>query len=153
MELKKKKYIRAIGVSGLPLSIFPSILKKIDLDVILTYNHYHLIDQSLNTILPFLKSKHIGVINASPLGMGLMTHKPLPKWHSATIEEIKKSKDLKVFCKKKYIDLPQQAILYSTMNKFITSTLVGMPLEEEVNKNIESLNQKLDKKLINYLDL
>lgn len=43
------------------------------IDVVLSYCHYCLSDTSLESILPYLESKGVGVINASILSMGLLT--------------------------------------------------------------------------------
>lgn len=43
------------------------------MDTILSYCHYSLNDTSLEGLLPYLKDKHVGVINASVLSMGLLT--------------------------------------------------------------------------------
>jgi L-galactose dehydrogenase len=34
-------------------------------------------------MIPYFKSKNVGVINASPLSMGLLTHQGPPEWHPA----------------------------------------------------------------------
>jgi len=36
--------------------------------------------------LPYLKSKGVGVITASPLSMGLLTENGPPEWHPAPSE-------------------------------------------------------------------
>lgn len=42
-------------------------------DTVLSYCHYCLNDTSLESILPYLEAKGVGVINASILSMGLLT--------------------------------------------------------------------------------
>ena len=39
----------------------------------LSYCHYSLNDSSLATLIPYMKSKGVGIINASLLSMGLLT--------------------------------------------------------------------------------
>lgn len=53
------------------------------IDVILSYCHYSINDSKL---LPYLKSKGVGVITASPLAMGLFTEQGPPEWHPASPE-------------------------------------------------------------------
>src|SRR5690625_245189 len=86
--LKEQGKIRYFGVSGLPLSIFKRVLDQTDLDVILSYCHYSLNDQSLLDIVPLLEKKEVDLINASPLSMGLLGTRGVPDWHPAS-EEIK----------------------------------------------------------------
>lgn len=92
-KLKEKGKIRFIGITGLPLGIFNYVLDRVPLgtiDVILSYCHYGINDTTLEDLLPYLKSKGVGVISASPLSMGLLTENGPPDWHPA-------SSELKVF--------------------------------------------------------
>ena len=43
------------------------------MDAVLSYCHYSLNDSSLETLIPYLQSKGVGIINASLLSMGLLT--------------------------------------------------------------------------------
>ena len=60
-------------------------------EVILSYCHYTLNDTSLLELLPYLQEKGVGVINASPMCLGLFSEKGWPDWHFG-------SPELKVFC-------------------------------------------------------
>jgi len=42
-------------------------------DSVLSYCHYSLSDSSLESLIPYLESKGVGIINASLLSMGLLT--------------------------------------------------------------------------------
>eukprot|EP01018_Ginkgo_biloba_P002172 Gb_13838 [translate_table: standard] len=88
-KLKETGKIRYIGITGLPLKIFPYVLDRVapgSVDVILSYCHYGINDSSLEDLLPYLKSKGVGVISASPLSMGLLTEGGPPEWHPAPSE-------------------------------------------------------------------
>lgn len=45
------------------------------MDCVLSYCHNTLVDKSLQELLPYLQHKGVGVINASPMAMGLLTKK------------------------------------------------------------------------------
>ena len=134
---------RAIGFSGLPLWIFPYIIDKVgeeQIDVILSYCHYSLVDTSLDTVLPYLISKGVGVINASPLSMGLLAPKPPPDWHPASAE-------IKTACAQAVADFPDLAemgIGFAVSHPNLTSTLIGMPSVAEVTQNIQTVTQTPD---------
>lgn len=75
------------------LEVFTYVLDRVppgSVDVILSYCHYSINDSTLEDLLPYLKSKGVGVISASPLAMGLLTETGPPEWHPA-------SPELKVF--------------------------------------------------------
>ena len=89
IKLKESGKIRFIGITGLPLKVFEYVLDRVPVgtvDVVLSYCHYSLNDTSLETLLPFLKSKGVGIISASPLSMGLLTESGPPSWHPALAE-------------------------------------------------------------------
>ena len=44
------------------------------MDVVLSYCHHTLFDHTLESLLPYLQGKGVGIINASVLSMGLLTH-------------------------------------------------------------------------------
>lgn len=88
-KLKEAGKIRFIGITGLPLGIFTYVLDRVppgSVDVILSYCHYSINDSTLVDLLPYLKSKGVGVISASPLAMGLLTENGPPEWHPASPE-------------------------------------------------------------------
>src|SRR5207253_6190639 len=64
---------RFVGITGLPLKIFREVLDRTPVDTILSYCRYSLNDRSLAGLIPYLEQRGVGVINASPLSMGLLT--------------------------------------------------------------------------------
>nr|ABG22022.1 oxidoreductase, aldo/keto reductase family protein, expressed [Oryza sativa Japonica Group] len=88
-KIKESGKARFIGITGLPLSIYTYVLDQVppgSVDVILSYCHYGINDTALVDLLPYLKSKGVGVISASPLAMGLLTDNGPPEWHPAPKE-------------------------------------------------------------------
>lgn len=86
MALKTAGLVRHIGITGLPIKLYPVVLSRLPpgtLDVSLSYCHYCLNDRSLISILPQLEKNNVGVINASCLSMGLLTAAGPPEWHPA----------------------------------------------------------------------
>ncbi|KAI3497413.1 hypothetical protein L1887_40004 [Cichorium endivia] len=140
-KLKEAGKIRFIGITGLPLDIFNYVLDRVPLgtvDVILSYCHYGINDTTLEDLLPYLKSKGVGVISASPLSMGLLTENGPPDWHPASPELKAACKNAAEFCKKKGKDISKLAVQYSLRNKDISTILVGMKSVEEVKVNVEA---------------
>src|SRR3954471_2213331 len=76
--------VKFVGISGYPMKIFRWVLERAPLDVILSYNHYTLQNTMLADLVPFLKGKGVGVMNAAPFSARLLTNTALPSWHKAT---------------------------------------------------------------------
>ena len=148
-QLKKEGKIRFFGVSGLPLSIFENVLNQTELDVILSYCHYSLNDTSLLSLVPLLQEKQTGLINASPLSMGLLSSRPVADWHPASEEIRLVCKQAAEYCEKKGADLSKLAIQYSVQNGTIPTTLVSTASVENIKKNINWTNEPIDEELLN----
>lgn len=146
--LKEQGKIRYFGVSGLPLSIFKKVLDQTELDVILSYCHYSLNDQSLLNILPLLEEREVGLINASPLSMGLLGTRGVPDWHPAS-EEIKSiCQQALAHCENKGENLSKLAIQYAVRHERIPTTLVSTASMENIQNNIKWANEPINEELL-----
>ena len=74
-QLQRKGICRFIGITGYPLSLLKLITAEsyIPIDCILSYCRLTLHDSSLTDYFKYFTLKKIGIINASPVGMGLLT--------------------------------------------------------------------------------
>lgn len=143
-ELKKQGKIRFSGVSGLPLVIFEKVLEKGKVDVILSYCHYSLNNTSLLFLLPLLKEKQVGVVNASPLSMGLLNSRNVASWHPADKEIQDLCLKAAKYCESHGRDLAKLAIQYSTRNESIPTTLVSTASVKNITKNIKWAGEPID---------
>ncbi|WP_274366231.1 aldo/keto reductase [Paenibacillus thermotolerans] len=147
-QLKKQGKIRFMGVSGLPLTLFEMVLAKADLDVILSYCHYSLNDTSLLNLIPLLEQKKTGLINASPLSMGLLSTRGVPDWHPADAEIREACKRAAEYCAQKGQDISKLAIQYCVANEKIPTTLVSTASTEHIIKNIQWTDEPMDTELL-----
>ena len=85
-KVQKQGKVRFVGVSGYPMKMFRYVLDRTDLDVVLSYNHYTLQNTMFADLVPYLKQKHVGIMNAAPFSARLLTNAELPPWHKATPE-------------------------------------------------------------------
>jgi L-galactose dehydrogenase len=76
-KLQAQGKIRYIGITDYQLEILKTVLEHAEVDTVLTFCCCNLIDTSFDAVLaPMTEAKRIGVINASPLHMGLLVDKP-----------------------------------------------------------------------------
>ncbi|PKA50467.1 L-galactose dehydrogenase [Apostasia shenzhenica] len=158
-KLKAAGKTRFIGITGLPLRIFTYVLDRVppgSVDVILSYCHYGINDSTLADLLPYLKSKGVGVISASPLAMGLLTENGPPDWHPASSELKTICRAAAIHCKEKGTSISKLSLQYSLINKDISSVLVGMnsvgQVEENVTAALELCGAGIDEKLLNEVE-
>jgi L-galactose dehydrogenase len=120
----------------------------------LSFCHYTLNDTSLETLIPYLKKRQIGVINGAPTSMALLTQQGAPPWHPAS-EAVKAGARRAVeFCKQRGINIVELAIQFSIANPDIATTLVGTASSREMRDNIQYAQKPLDhEKLQQVLDV
>lgn len=53
-------------------------------DFVLSYSHFTLLDQTLDSLVPLLEQKGIGLINAAPLALGLLARRGPVDSHPAS---------------------------------------------------------------------
>src|SRR6202453_4136209 len=92
-KIQKQGKVRFVGISGYPMNIFRYVLDRTDLDVVLSYNHYTLQNTMLADLVPYLKAKGVGIMNAAPFSARLLTNSTLPSWHKAT-------EDVRLICRR-----------------------------------------------------
>lgn len=146
-RLKQAGLVRFIGVTGLPLKVFPSILDRVargTVDTILSFCHYELNDNSLANLLPYLAQKVVGVINASPTGMGLLTPQGAPAWHPASKTIVEGCRRAIAFCEKAGINLVRLGMQYSCSHPDIATTLVSTARPSNIVKNIAYVDEPID---------
>ncbi|MEK3903844.1 MULTISPECIES: aldo/keto reductase [unclassified Paenibacillus] len=147
-ELKQAGKIRYFGVSGLPLSVFEKVLPQTKLDVILSYCHYSLNDTTLLRLLPLLEESGTGLMNASPISMGLLSNRKVPDWHPAGAEIQAACQRAAEYCRDKGEDIAKLAVQFSTANEQIPTTLVSTATPENIRNNIKWTEEPIDQQLL-----
>lgn len=147
-KLQEQGKVQFIGITGLPLRIFRYVLDRTEVDTILSYCHHTLSDTSLKTLIPYLKEKQVGIINASPLGLGLLTNRGAPAWHPASDEIKETCARAAAHCRSKGVDIAQLAIQFALDNPDLSTTLVGTANPEHLRQNVEWLETPINYELL-----
>ena len=142
-KVQKQGKVRFVGITGFPLAIYPAVMDRVDVDTILSYCHYSMNDTTLVDLIPYLQSKNVGIIGASPLSMGLLTNRGAPDWHPATDEIKLVCVRAAAFCQQEGVDIAQLAVQYGLRNPDIHTTLVGTANPDNMRRNIEWLFRTL----------
>ena len=143
-KIQEKGKVRFVGITGLPLKIFPTVLDQVAVDTILSYCHYSLNDTSLEGLIPYLQAKRVGIINASPLSMGLLSQRGTPPWHPAPDEIKRVCAQAADYCAKKGEYIEKLAIQFSVRRPDIATTLVGTANPENIKKNIQWIEEPIN---------
>jgi L-galactose dehydrogenase len=146
--LKDQGKVRFIGVSGYPMNIFKYVLDRADLDVVLSYNHYTLQNTMLADLVPYLKGRGVGIMNAAPFSARLLTNAPLPPWHKATPLVREVARRAAEHCSSNEVDIAQLALQFAIANDDMATCVVGSANPQNVRKWIAWADAPLDRVLV-----
>jgi L-galactose dehydrogenase len=132
-----------VGITGYALKSLWYVAGRVDLDTVMCYCHYTLNDRTLTDLIPYLRDKKIGIINAAPLGMGLLTgsDRRLPGWHPAPEELRAACKSVAELCRGNHYEVADLAVKFASDKSEIATTLVGMHTVKHVERNIEAIEK------------
>ena len=151
VELRTKGIVKHIGITNLTLRHFKYVIDHVPtgtVESILSFCHYCLNDDALVDYLNYFEQQGIGVINASPFSMGLLTERGAPAWHPAPVPLQNLCRKAAEYCQSKGKSIEQLAIKYSVSNPRIASTLFSTTRSEAVLKNIRWADEALDEDLL-----
>ncbi len=148
-EIQKQGKARFIGLSGLQLRMLRSVASQAKVDTILSYCRYNLMAEHLDEMLtPFAKENGIGLINASPLHMRILTAEGAPSWHPAPDAVKEAGRKVAEACKRRGVDVTKVALRYCLNHPYVSTTLVGMARRSEVEQNLQALSYTIDPELL-----
>ncbi|MBX3419989.1 MAG: aldo/keto reductase [Pirellulaceae bacterium] len=148
-KLQQSGKVRYVGISGYPMKIFSTIAAQAELDCILSYNQYTLQNTRLvDDIVPLMKLKNIGVMNAGPFAARLLTNAPLPIWHrdSKTVQQT--ARLAAEHCQSRGVDIAQLALQYACSHPDLATTITGSANPNNIRKWAQWLEQPIDTELL-----
>lgn len=152
VELRKKGVVGHVGITDLQPENLKWVIEHCDdgtVESILNFCHYSLNDTLLQDYLGFFEQYNVGVINASPLSMGLLSERGAPDWHPAGKDLQQACATAAAYCKTKGYPIEKLAIQFSTScNPRIATTLFSSANPDNVLKNIGYVNEPMDEQLV-----
>ena len=152
-KLNKEGKIRHIGITGVYLDVLKYVLDHTDsVDTVLSFCRYNLIDTTLKGYFSeYIQNKGLGIINASILYMGMLTHniKTLVHWREkALLNNVKEAVAKAVKrCEEAGTSLPEQAFLFGMAYDEPASTLIGMGRPSSLKRNLGLINKERNPEL------
>ena len=151
VELRKKGVVGHVGITDLQPENLKWVIEHSEpgtVESVLSFCHYCLNDEMLLDYLDFFETNNIGVINASPFSMGLLSQRGAPAWHPAP-EALKEAcRKATEYCNEQGYPIDKLAIQYSTsLNPRIATTLFSSANPKNVLKNIGYVNEPFDASL------
>jgi len=149
-RLKQEGKTRFVGMSCYPLPLLRAAIQRCDLDVVISYCHFNLQNQRLLTeLLPVAAAHGVGVLNASPLAMGLLTNQGPPPWHPAGDDVKAACSAAAKLCRDRGADVAALGMQFCYGEGRIPSTITGTAKRGELEANLRALATPPDEALLN----
>ena len=151
VELRDKGMVGHVGITNLNLRHFKFVIDHVPagtVESVLSFCHYTLNDDSLGDYLPYFEERGIGVINASPYSMGLLTRRGVPDWHPAPAALVRLARKATEFCNERGVSIEKLAVQYALSNPHVASTLFSTTNPDNVLKTIEYASEAPDMEMI-----
>lgn len=152
VELREKGIVGHVGITDLQLENLQWVVENSPegtVEVILNFCHHCLCDDKLLDFIGFFESHGIGIINASPLSMGLLSERGVPAWHPAPQSLVDACHKAMLYCKERNYPIEKLAMQYAVSNPRIATTLFSTTSPQNVKKNIDYIEESMDEELLN----
>jgi L-galactose dehydrogenase len=152
-KLKSAGKCRFIGMSGHPLGILRTAIERCGLDVVISYTHHTLQNQRLLTeLMPHAELHAVGVINASPLCMGLISDAGAQDWHPAPAAVKAAGRQAADLCRRRGASLATLGMQFCLRERRIATTLTGAATASEVAANVQAMESTIDSELLREVE-
>lgn len=151
--LKRQGKTRFIGITGYWPGLLARLLEKSPLDCVLNYCHWNLFADDMDVALtPTVISSGTGLINASPLHMGLLNDAPIPSWHPAPESLRQAAVKIRSASRTRGIDPGAFAVWKCLQHPVTASTLVGFSTQIQLFSCCDALTLQPDVDLLETIN-
>lgn len=150
-ELKAKGVVSHVGITDLQIDNLRWVIdhsKEGTVETVLNFCHYCLCDDALQDHLDYFESHGIGLINASPLSMGLLSQRGVPDWHPAPRPLVEACKKASAHCASKGYPIEKLAMQFAVSNPRIPATLFSSANPDNVRRNLQYVEEPIDWQLV-----
>ena len=152
VELRREGVVGHVGITDLQPENLKWVIEHCEegtVESVLNFCHYCLNDDLLTEYFSFFEERGIGIINASPFSMGLLSMRGTPDWHPAPDALKEACSKAASYCNKHDYPIDKLAIQYATScNEHIATTLFSSANPKNVIKNINYVNEPIDWQLV-----
>lgn len=151
VELREKGLVGHVGITDLQLENLKWVIDHTEagtVESVLNFCHYSLNDDKLLDFLDYFEEKGVGVINASPLSMGLLSNRGVPSWHPAPADLVEACRKATEYCNEVGYPIEKLAVQYSIGNPRIASTLFSSANPDNVRKNLSYVDEGIPTGLV-----
>lgn len=140
-QLQQQGKARFVGITGYWPNLLADLARIVPVDTVLNYCHWNvLMDDMDRHLTPLAKQMGIGLLNASPLHMGLLGGGTVPEWHPAPPQVRKSAETVVGICQQHGVNPATVALYHCLTHPFVASTFMGFQSAAEVRGALQALD-------------
>ncbi len=150
-ELRDEGVVSHVGITDLQPENIRWVIEHVPagtVEATLCFCHYSLNDELLTEYFNFFAEHGVGIINASPLSMGLLSSRGVPDWHPAPKSLVEACQRAVAHCNAKGYPIEKLAIQYAISSPHIATTLFSSANPANVEKNWQYAEEPIDWQLV-----
>jgi L-galactose dehydrogenase len=141
-------------MTGYPAATMSRAMRETDLDVVLTYSHATLLDDTLpRELAPLAQDRNVGLINAAAVALGLLTPggSNIGIDHPATAAISDAAARMVSLCAERGVDIAFVANQYAIQRSGCATTLIGTGKTHHLRSAVAAVDAPLDDDLVGDL--
>lgn len=150
-ELKQQGLVDHVGCTDLQIANLKWMVEHTPagtVEAVLNFCHYCLCDDALADAFDFFHRHGVGLINASPFSMGLLTERGTPAWHPAP-EKLKVAcLHAAEFCREQGYPIEKLAMQFACQSDDIASTVFSTTSPDNLRRNLAWAAEPIDTQLL-----
>jgi len=149
VRLRDEGKCRFIGMTGYPLRTLRRAISETDLDVVLSYAHFTLLNTELTDgLLPIADQHGTGVINAAAVALGLLTPAGLKAQVDAGEAMLNAARRAREICAERGVDIAFLANQFSIQRSGCPTTVIGTTKPHHLESAVRAVSEPIDEELL-----
>jgi L-galactose dehydrogenase len=149
VRLRDEGKCRFIGMTGYPLHTMRRAINETDLDVVLNYAHFTLLNTELtNGLLPTADANGTAVMNAAAVALGLLTPGGLKQDVPASAAMIAASRRANDVCAQHGTDIAFLANQFAIQRSGCPTTVIGTTKPHHLDSAVRATTEPIDEELL-----
>lgn len=155
VEMRDQGVIDAVSVGTNSVETARFFLERGDIDSMLVAGRYTLLDQEAADLISACAEKRVAYLAAGVFNSGILARPIAGSWFDyapASPEVLERTHGIQAICDRHGVPLRTAALRFSLRNPDVTSLVIGMGAEGEVDENLRALNEPIPVELWDELD-
>jgi D-threo-aldose 1-dehydrogenase len=156
LAARNEGLVQHVGVAGGPVALLSRFLRTGAFEVLITHNRWTLVDRSAGDLIDEAAALGVAVVNGAAFGGGILAQGSASRgyyaYRPADAEVLRRVRKMEAACAAHGVPLAAAALQFSTRDRRIASTIVGMSRPDRVDQVLDLASRPIPASLWTELD-